>query len=103
VAPNASPLATDAASGVTIYRLAPPLAPGASSFIRFHKYHDELHLWFTSQDNGFEVVHFAQPSGASGCATGGESLGGVAVLLAGLWRRRWRRRPAGPGAWPNAW
>ena len=49
-------------------------------------------IWTTSQDNGFEVVHFTQPSGSSGCATGGESLGGVAVLLAGLWRRKWRRR-----------
>jgi hypothetical protein len=34
-------------------------ADWASSFIRFHKYRNELHLWFTSQDNGFIVVKFA--------------------------------------------
>ena len=34
-------------------------ADWASSFIRFHKYGNELHLWFTSQDNGFLVVKFA--------------------------------------------
>ena len=45
---------TGGRTGTTFNRTA----DWASSFIRFHKYHDELHLWFTSQDNGFLVVKF---------------------------------------------
>jgi MYXO-CTERM domain-containing protein len=52
-------------------------------------------VWTTFQDNGFAVVHLAQPltaapSTSSGCSTTGAapSLFGLAGLLALLWRRR---------------
>jgi hypothetical protein len=47
-------------------------ADWASSFIRFHKYHDELHLWFTSQDNGFLVVKFTNELARLGDVVGDE-------------------------------
>jgi hypothetical protein len=33
-------------------------ADGTSTQVRFRKHEGELHIWFTSQDNGFQIVRF---------------------------------------------
>jgi hypothetical protein len=49
-------------------------ADWASSFIRFHKYHGALHLWFTSQDNGFLVVKFTNDLAKLGDVVGDDDV-----------------------------
>ena len=58
---------------------------------------DKKELWFTSQDNGFQIVRFTNgvglDSGGGGCSTGGASVvafGAIVVTL--LLTRRSRRR-----------
>ena len=47
-------------------------------------------IWTTSQDNGFEVVHYAA-AGGGGCSTGGGAFGALGVALAFFLQRRRRR------------
>jgi uncharacterized protein (TIGR03382 family) len=60
---------------------------------------DRKELWFTSQDNGFQIVRFTNgvgldsSGGGSGCSTTGAGTFGAlgAVLVGLLLRRRWKR------------
>lgn len=78
-------------------------ADWATAFSRFVWHNNELHIWFTSQDNGFQVVKFtngvgnnttlAKPGG--GCSSAGGSFGALLVLgLVPLLRRRRSKRDA---------
>jgi len=54
-------------------------------------------LWFTSQDNGFQIVRFTNGVGldkaSGGCSTGGAAaLAPLGAILIGLLLRRSRRR-----------
>jgi hypothetical protein len=77
-------------------------ADWSSANSRFVWHGSELHLWMTSQDNGFQVLRFTNGVGAEttlpkpsggGCTTASGSLGLLAVVgLLPLLRRRRRRR-----------
>jgi len=79
-------------------------ADWASANSRFIWHGDELHIWFTSQDNGFQVVRFTNGVGRNttlsqggGCSSAGGSFGALVALglLPLLRRRRWKRRATG--------
>ncbi|HZR11311.1 MAG TPA: hypothetical protein VFA79_22180 [Myxococcales bacterium] len=73
-------------------------ADWSSANSRFVWHGNELHLWMTSQDNGFQVLRFTNGVGlnttlpkpsSGGCTTSGASLGILAALgLLPLLRRR---------------
>jgi hypothetical protein len=77
-------------------------ADWSSAYSRFVWHGNELHLWTTSQDNGFQVLRFTNgvgvdttlpKSGSGGCSSAGGSLGILGVLgLLPLLRRRSRKR-----------
>jgi MYXO-CTERM domain-containing protein len=79
-------------------------ADWSSANSRFIWHNGELHLWTTSQDNGFQVLRFTNgvgkntslsQGGGGGCATAGGSAGLLAALGAlALLRGRRRRRDA---------
>ena len=80
-------------------------ADWASANSRFVWHNDELHIWFTSQDNGFQVARFTNGVGrdttlaksGGGCSSAGGSLGVLVALgLLPLIRRR-RGRPYASG------
>jgi MYXO-CTERM domain-containing protein len=60
-------------------------------------------LWFTSQDNGFQIVRFTNgvgldSAGGGGCSTGGASYAAFGLIAVALFlRRRIRRNSAGRG------
>jgi hypothetical protein len=80
-------------------------ADWASANSRFNWHGNELHIWFTSQDNGFQVVRFTNgigldttlPRPGGGCSSAGGSFGALVVLglLPLLRRRRWKQRGTG--------
>ena len=79
-------------------------ADWSSANSRFVWHGNELHLWTTSQDNGFQVLRFtngvAQDTtlgkSDSGCTSAGSTVALVALgLLPLLHRRRWKRKAAG--------
>ena len=79
-------------------------ADWASAYSRFIWHGDELHIWFTSQDNGFQVVKFTNGVGnvttldkGGGCSSAGGSLGWLVIsgLLPLLRRRRLKRGSSG--------
>ena len=76
-------------------------ADWSSANSRFVRHGNELHLWTTSQDNGFQVLRFTNGVGRNtslqqsggGCATAGGSAGLAAALgVLALLRRRKRNR-----------
>jgi hypothetical protein len=76
-------------------------ADWSSANSRFVWHGNELHLWTTSQDNGFQVLRFTNAvgldttlpkAGSGGCTSVGGSVGVLAALgVASLLRRRGRR------------
>jgi hypothetical protein len=81
-------------------------ADWSSANSRFIWHGDELHIWFTSQDNGFQVVRFTNgvgkdttlsKGGGAGCSSAGGSFGALVGLglLPWLRRRRWKRGAPG--------
>jgi MYXO-CTERM domain-containing protein len=80
-------------------------ADWASANSRFVWHGSELHIWFTSQDNGFQVVRFTNGVGTGltnldkggGCSSAGSSFGALLALglLPLLRRRRCTRRGTG--------
>jgi len=77
-------------------------ADWTSANSRFIWHGDELHLWMTSQDNGFQVLRFTNGVAVKdttldkggGCSSAGGSVGPLLALglLPLLRRRRWKRR-----------
>jgi hypothetical protein len=80
-------------------------ADWASANSRFIWHGNELHIWFTSQDNGFQVVRFTNGVGTGvtnldkggGCSSAGGSFGALLALglLPLLRRSRLKRSGAG--------
>ena len=80
-------------------------ADWASANSRFVWHGDELHLWMTSQDNGFQVLRFTNGVAVKdttlgkggGCSSAGGSFGALLALglLPLLRRRRCARRGTG--------
>jgi hypothetical protein len=56
--PPARAATPSGSSNSSIRRHGNRTADWASSNIHWHRYGDELHLWFTSHENGFQVVKF---------------------------------------------
>jgi hypothetical protein len=76
-------------------------ADWSSANSRFVWHNGELHIWFTSQDNGFQVVRFTNgvgldttlPKPGGGCTSVGGSFGALVALgLVPLLRRRRLKR-----------
>ena len=97
-----------AASNINLPLLGAPFdhtADWASANSRFVWHGNELHIWFTSQDNGFQVVRFTNGVGVNittlpkggGCSSAGGSFGALTVLGLLSFLRRRRRTRGGDG------
>jgi len=104
--PPARRLEYRAASNINLSFFGPHFdhkADWSSANSRFVWHGSELHLWTTSQDNGFQVLRFTNGVGvdttlpkpdSGGCSSAGGSVGILAALglTAVLWRARKRGR-----------